>query len=276
MQVRFWGVRGSVASGDLSRIGGNTSCVEVTSGKHRLILDAGTGARALGDHLRAERDLKLTFLFSHLHWDHVQGFPFFAPAWRPDCDLTLFGPGHDGAEALERALTRQMEGPAFPVPLTAMGSRRVFASARAGEVIEEGPFVITPLDLPHPQGCIGYRIEADGHSFAYCTDVEISATSIPRALNEQLAGVDLLTLDAQYTRPEYEGVGGPSRRGWGHSTNLDAAQIARQVGAERLLLFHHDPGRDDDAVEAMAAEARTIFAAAEPAREGLALTLEHR
>jgi phosphoribosyl 1,2-cyclic phosphodiesterase len=272
MQVRLWGVRGSVASGDLSRIGGNTSCLEVTSGDHRLILDAGTGVRALGDQLRNTPDLTLTFLFSHLHWDHVQGFPFFAPAWRPDVAMTLFGPGADGAQVLERALTRQMEGPEFPVPLAAMRSRRTFASAEAGTTIEIGPFTIRPLDLPHPQGCIGYRIDADGKSFAYCTDVEMSLETLGPRLQAALHGIDVLTLDAQYTRAEYE----TSRRGWGHSTNLDAAAIARQLDVGRLLLFHHDPARDDEAVEAMAAEARTIFARAEPAREGLTLALEHR
>ncbi len=272
MQVRLWGVRGSVASGDLTRIGGNTSCLEVTSGDHRLILDAGTGVRGLGDSLRDTPDLRLTFLFSHLHWDHVQGFPFFAPAWRPDVALTLYGPGRAGAAVLERALTRQMEGPEFPVPLSAMRSQRTFASAEAGSVIELGPFTVRPLDLPHPQGCIGYRIDADGKSFAYCTDVEMSAASISPPLRAGLEGVDVLTFDAQYTRAEYEAA----RRGWGHSTNLDAADIARQLEVGRLLLFHHDPARTDDAVEAMAAEARTRFSRAEPAREGLTLALEHR
>lgn len=276
MQVRFWGVRGSVASSgpEVARVGGNTSCVEVVSGGHRLILDAGTGVRGLGDELLRGPPVDVTFLFSHLHWDHVQGFPFFAPAWSPTSHLELFGPGSEGDRALESALARQMEPPTFPVPLSAMRARLEFRAALAGQRIERGPFLITPVALPHPQGCLGYVIEADGARFAYCTDVELTRATLPSQVATQLEGVDALVLDAQYTREEYEGRRGPPRKGWGHSTHLDAADIAAQLAVGSLLLFHHDPAHADTAVEAMADEARQVFRRSAPAREGTTLSLE--
>jgi phosphoribosyl 1,2-cyclic phosphodiesterase len=179
MEVQFFGVRGSIAVSG-SRIGGNTACVEVTSQGHRLILDSGTGIRALGELMMREgNSRKATLLFSHFHWDHVQGFPFFTPAYVPTTELTLYGPGPDGAQQAERVLAKQMEPPNFPVMLSAMRSRMTFASALHGQVLDLGPFRVTPFEVPHPQGCLAYRIEADGHTFIYATDVELSANSLP-------------------------------------------------------------------------------------------------
>lgn len=275
MDVRFWGVRGSVASSgsNVARIGGNTSCLEVVSQGHRLILDAGTGLRSLGDELIKNVPVKATMLFSHLHWDHVQGFPFFTPAYRPDTELTLYGPGADGEQQLQSVLSKQMEPPNFPVPLAAMRSKMSFRSAVPGKIIETGPFRVTPIELPHPQGCIGYHIEADGQRFAYCTDVEMTLGSLRREVADVIAGVDALVLDAQYTPEEYDGRVGMSKKGWGHSTNIDAARIAVATGVGRLFLFHHDPGHSDDVVESMAEDAKHVFPLAEPAREGKRVTL---
>lgn len=275
MEVRFWGVRGSVASSGahVAKIGGNTSCLELESQGHRLIFDAGTGLRGLGDALMKAPPVKATMLFSHLHWDHVQGFPFFTPAFMPTTELTMYGPGTDGEQQLESVLKKQMEPPNFPVPLSAMRARMDFRSALPGGVIETGPFRVTPFELPHPQGCIGYVVEADGHRLAYCTDVEMSLATLAPHVGDALAGVDALVLDAQYTTDEYEGRVGPPKKGWGHSTNIEAAKIANAVGARRLFLFHHDPGHADAQVEDMAEEARQYFAASEPARESKRVVL---
>lgn len=273
MQVRFWGVRGSVASSGahVAKIGGNTSCLEVEHEGHRLIFDAGTGLRGLGETLGAP--VNATLFFSHLHWDHVQGFPFFTPAFRPGNELVLYGPGADGARHLRDALARQMEPPHFPVPLSAMRARMDFRDALPGAPVETGPFRVTPFELPHPQGCLGYVVEADGTRLAYCTDVELSLDKLSREVGDALAGVDALVLDAQYTRDEYEGRVGPPKLGWGHSTNVEAAKIAHAVGARRLFLFHHDPAHADAQVEDMAEEARHYFAASEPARENKRVVL---
>jgi phosphoribosyl 1,2-cyclic phosphodiesterase len=275
MEIRFWGVRGSIATSGaaMAKIGGNTACLEVTSQGERLILDAGTGIRSLGEALMREgRSLDTTLLFSHLHWDHVQGFPFFTPAYLPSTRLTLLGPGEGGGEALERVLRQQMTPPTFPVPLSSMRGQLTFASALPGRSFERGPFRITPIELPHPNGCLGYRIEADGRSFVYATDVEVSLETLSAAVGRGFEGADALCLDAQYTPDEYAGRKGRSRQGWGHSTMVDAARIAASVQARRLFLFHHDPARTDEAVEQMAEEARAVFSAAEPAREGKRVT----
>ena len=275
MEVRFWGVRGSVASSGshVARIGGNTSCLEVVSNGHRLILDAGTGIRGLGETLLAQQPVKATMFFSHLHWDHVQGFPFFTPAYLPNSELVMYGPGADGEQQLRSVLSKQMEPPNFPVPLSAMRAKMDFRSAKHGQVIETGPFRVTPFDLPHPQGCIGYHIETEGKRFAYCTDVELTLEGLKRELGDVLEGVDALVLDAQYTPDEYDGKVGPPKKGWGHSTMIEAARIAKATDAHRLFLFHHDPAHTDDQVEAMAEEARHVFELAEPAREGKRITL---
>ncbi len=277
MEVRFWGVRGSVASSgsQVAKIGGNTSCLEITSQGHRLILDAGTGIRSLGDELmREKKPLHATMLFSHLHWDHVQGFPFFTPAFVPTTQLVLYGPGPGGDRALFSALDAQMRPPGFPVPLSIMGAQMEFRAAEHS--FTTGPFRVTPIPLPHPNGCMGYRVEADGASFVYATDVELSADALTPEIAAAFQGVDGLCLDAQYTPDEYAGKVGVPKKGWGHSTMVDAAQVARAVGARRLFLFHHDPGRSDDLVELMAEQAREHFAASEPAREGKRIFLEGR
>lgn len=276
MEVRFWGVRGSVAASGshVARIGGNTSCLEVMSQGHRLILDAGTGLRGLGDALMKEgKPVNATMLWSHLHWDHVQGFPFFTPAYVPTSKLDMYGPGANGEQELQQILSRQMTPPAFPVPMSVMRSRMTFRSALHGKAIEVGPFVVTPFDLPHPQGCLGYRIEADGKVFVYATDVELSLSNMTKETGAFFEGADALCLDAQYTPDEYVGVGGMSKKGWGHSTMVDAAQIAFAVDARRLLTFHHDPAHNDDTVENMAEEARNYFRDTEPAREGKLIRL---
>ena len=276
MEVRFYGVRGSIAvsGAHAARIGGNTSCVEVVSQGQRLILDAGTGIRALGEVMMREgAPQRATLLFSHLHWDHVQGFPFFTPGFLPSTELTLYGPGANGAQALESVLARQMEPPHFPVTLGAMRSRMTFASAQHEQTIEVGPFRITPFDSPHPQGCLAYRVEAEGHSFVYATDMEISLAELTGRQARWMEGADALCLDAQYTPDEYSGCKGIPKKGWGHSTMVDAARVAEAVKARRLLLFHHDPAHNDDTVENMAEEARNYFSAAEPAREGKRILL---
>lgn len=272
MNIRFWGVRGSVAvSGPhVARVGGNTSCIEVTSQGERLILDAGTGLRALGDELSRSGPQRATFLFSHLHWDHVQGFPFFGPAWHPGSQLTLYGPGDGGDAQLREVLSRQMSVPNFPVPLAAMKSRLEFGAARAAQRFEVGPFAVTPFEVPHPNGCLGYRIEADGSSFVYMTDVELDLEGLPK-LSRFIEGADALVLDAQYTPDEYSGRIGPPKRGWGHSTMIDAAKVAQAARVKRLFLFHHDPAHNDDFVEGMAAEAKNVFEQSELAREGVQL-----
>ncbi|MCC7385376.1 MAG: MBL fold metallo-hydrolase [Deltaproteobacteria bacterium] len=280
MEITFWGVRGSIATSGpaFARFGGNTTCIEVACDRDRLILDAGTGLRALGDKLCREakmlgRRIAATFFFSHLHWDHIQGFPFFAPAFRPDTALSLYGSRDALCGGLEDALARQMQPPSFPVPLSAMAAEKQFHNIQSGDGIERGPFLVKTRALCHPQGSLGYRIEVGGKRFCFATDVEHRTDGIDEAILELARDVDLLVYDAQYTVAEYEGREGPPRKGWGHSTYVAAAEIAKAAGVKALALTHHDPTHDDAIVEAIESEAKALFPNTFAAREGLTVRL---
>lgn len=266
MEVRFWGVRGSIAvSGErFLRVGGNTSCVEVFHEGERLILDGGTGLRALGDTLG--RPTRAAILFSHVHWDHIQGVPFFAPAFHPDSEITFLGVQRPSG-TLKDALHAQMRPPTFPITLDTLSARLAFVDLRARQSYEHGPFRITPLELPHPDGVSGFRIEAGGRSLVYATDVE-HGEELLEDLVQFSRGADLLIHDAQFTRAEYRGQVGYSRVGWGHSAWEDAVEVARRADVGRLRLFHHDPRREDRQVEAIAEAAREHYSPCRAACEG--------
>jgi phosphoribosyl 1,2-cyclic phosphodiesterase len=272
MEIQFWGVRGSIAvSGEqYLRTGGNTSCVEVRHAGERLVLDGGTGLRALGDSLGFSPQ-RLTLVFSHVHWDHIQGVPFFNPAFHPDSQITLIGADRPSG-SIRDALARQMTPPQWPIGLDAFRAQLDFRGARTGQSFEIGPFRLTPIDLHHPDGVLAWRIEAGGTSLVYATDVEHDGT-VDRRLLAAAAGTDLLIHDAQYTDAEYRGQHGPSRRGWGHSTWTEAARCAYDARAQRVALFHHDPSRPDQAVSDIEHAARSIHPGAFAAREGAVVSL---
>ncbi len=266
MEVKFWGVRGSIpVSGEtFVRTGGNTSCLELRHAGERLILDGGTGLRALGDSLGSPA--RVAILFSHVHWDHIQGVPFFAPAFHPDSQLTFMGTRRSSG-SLRDALAAQMRPPTFPITLEALRAQTCFLDLPSQQPWEHGPFRITPLDLPHPDGVTGFRIEAGGRSLVYATDVEHGEGLRPELI--RLAeGADLLIHDAQFYRDEYLGKTGFSRVGWGHSPWEDAVEVARLAGVDQLRLFHHDPRRHDAGVDEIEAKAAQIFPRLRAAREG--------
>jgi phosphoribosyl 1,2-cyclic phosphodiesterase len=267
MKVRFWGVRGSIAVSGPRYVGtgGNTATVEVEHEGERLILDGGTGLRALGDHI-GWRPVSVHLLFSHVHWDHIQGVPFFMPAFHPGATLRLHGAAR-ASGSLRDALGRQMRPPQFPITLDALTAKVDCIDIPVDRPFEIGPFSIQPIDLNHPDGVLAYRITAGGRSIVYATDTEHGAALDLRLL--RLAeGADLLIHDAQYTTDEYEGRGGPSRRGWGHSTWQQAVAAAQASQVRRLALFHHDPGRDDAGVAQIEAAAQARHPGAAAAREG--------
>lgn len=267
MDVRFWGVRGSIAvsGGDFVRTGGNTSCVELVHDGHHLVLDGGTGLRALGQALPASAPVAL--LFSHVHHDHVQGVPFFGPMWQPGRRVVLAGVPQDWG-TLEQQLSGQMLRPGFPVPLSACPARLDFQDVSEPRPWRFGPFEVFVESLDdHPDGIAVYRVEAGGRSVVYATDVEHGTALDPRLVTLS-TGADLLVHDAQYTQREYEGTDGFSRRGWGHASWQQAVAVAREARVGRLALFHHDPARDDAAVADIEARAQLRFPAAQAAREG--------
>jgi len=267
MQLRFWGVRGSVPTagpGSL-RTGGNTSCLEFSSNGHRLVIDGGTGLRALGEHIGYQA-VELPILFTHTHWDHIQGVPFFTPAYHPGSRITFAGASR-ASGTLEQVLDSQMRPPTFPIRMSDLATRRVYVALEEGQPVEFGPFRVRSIDLCHPDGVRAFRVEADGRAVVHATDVEHGDALDPRLI-QFAEGADLLVHDAQYTADEYRGVNGPPRRGWGHATWVDAVGVAREAEVRALALFHHDPGRRDEAVEAIELEARSHFPRAFAAREG--------
>jgi phosphoribosyl 1,2-cyclic phosphodiesterase len=272
--LRFWGVRGSVPTacpGQLE-IGGNTACMQIIprgqggeSSDELLIFDAGTGIRALGKQImaRAQPPKAIHIFFTHFHWDHVQGLPFFLPLYSAKSQI-VFHSVHP-PEQLRGILAAQMQAPYFPVFFQEVPAQVEF---RQGPVapVRFGELVIDAFPLCHPQGSVGYRIVHPEKTVIYATDHEHGDEERDRGLIEAASGADVLVYDAQYTPAEYE-----SRHGWGHSTWLDAIRMARHAGVKHLVLFHHDPDRDDAAVRGIEADARQEFAATHAAFEGMTL-----
>ncbi len=275
MEVTFFGVRGSIASPGVrtAAVGGNTSTVEVLAGGRRLVLDAGTGLRDLGQRLAARGEAQdLTLLLSHYHWDHIQGLPFFAPLYQPSTRLEIVGQ-RCGLHGVREALEHQMTAPVFPVRLSEVPATLAPREVAPGDAFSVGDVRVRVVGGNHPGGVLAYRLDLGDVSLVYATDTEHGAGVDPelRALAE---GATLLIYDAQYTVDEYAGVGGrPQRVGWGHSTNVAAAELARAAGVSSLALFHHDPARDDVGVLALEAATRALFPATFAAREGMVLRL---
>ena len=257
MRVDLYGVRGSIAAPGpaTARYGGNTSCVRVTGPDGEvLVLDAGTGIRALG--LALPRGLRrVDVLLTHLHMDHIVGLGFFGPLFDPAMDVHIWGPA-SATLSLEARLRRYLAPPLFPVLLRDVPCRLELHHAIRGRV-RIGPFEVRGARVCHPGPTLGYRIETADASLAYIPDHEpaLGARRFPVDPDwisgfDVARGVDLLLHDAQYTREEYV-----SRIGWGHSTIHDTLAFARMTGVRHVVPFHHDPGRDDHALEAALASA---------------------
>lgn len=244
MKVRCFGARGSipVSGPQFVRYGGDTSCIEIRSGAGgTLILDAGTGIRALGCEMAAQSRREATLLFSHFHWDHIQGLPFFKPLYNPRAKLSFAGPR--GVDVL-RVLSRALRPPFFPVPLDQVPCAIATPEWR-GDLLEAEGLRIRRIAASHPNKGAGFRVEEGGASLVYLTDNELSLRHRGGlAFADYVAfcrGADLLIHDTEYTPEEY-----PQRRGWGHSHFADAASLAREAGVKALGLFHHNQERADD------------------------------
>lgn len=269
--LKFWGVRGSIptpGSGTV-KTGGNTSCVEIRCGEKRIIFDGGTGLRVLGESLKKEMPIRASMFFSHVHWDHIQGFPFFIPALAPGNHFDLYG-GKNVTATLSETLSGQMNFPNFPLTLEQMAADMAFHQFEDGQLVDLGDGVtVQAMPLNHPNGCYGYRVEYDNKAVAYCTDTEHREPPDPNVLT-LARNTNIFIYDCQYTPEEYAGEAkGPPRVGWGHSTFVEGVRLAKAAGAERLVLFHHDPEHDDQAVDDIERRCRELFPNSDAAREGL-------
>lgn len=253
MKVRFWGTRGSIpVPGEHTlRYGGNTPCVEVVTDSQRIVLDAGTGIRALGSTVSTEETV--TLFITHPHWDHIQGFPFFTPFWTMDKTFEVYG----RPNVLE-ALERQMSAPSFPLEIKDLKGKIRLKEMGPAEVSIEG-VKVDSMAVAHPNEALGYKISDDrGGSIVYIPDNELA---LPEAyglgpdwrseLVKFVKGSQVLIHDATFTTKEYE-----ARRGWGHSTCEDAVKLATDAGVETLALFHHAPERTDAELDEIIGECR--------------------
>jgi phosphoribosyl 1,2-cyclic phosphodiesterase len=296
--VRFWGVRGSYPTPgrETLRYGGNTACVEVRAGGCRLILDAGTGIIGLGRQMARERrsgggQPTTVILLSHLHHDHIQGFPFFLPAFMPGEQLHIYGPGAY-AGALQEVLEGNQSPVHFPVSLREMAARKEIRSLQEHELVSwdadgirvseaasglsgESITVRVHHSHSHPGGSYAYRLAWRDRSVVYATDVE-GYVGLDRRLAHFARGADLLIHDAQYSDEHYRGEleGLPATQGYGHSTVAMACEMARAAGARQLVLFHHEPAYEDAMIERMETQARACFGPTSAAYEGMEVRIK--
>lgn len=266
LSVKFWGVRGSIAcpSADHIKYGGNTSCIEINASGRRLVLDCGTGVRGLGKTFLNDGVKEVHILLTHTHWDHINGFPFFLPAYDPSRTIQVMAGHLSGGETIQNVLATQMDNPMFPVPLSAMQAAMKFDDFVAGSEFEIYDDVhIRTAPLNHPNGAIGYRIEHKGRSVCYVTDTEHVVGELDQNILGLIEGADLVIYDSTYTEEEF-----PSKIGWGHSTWNEGVKLCREAGAKSLAIFHHDPEHDDDFMDKLGAEAKAEWTGTFVAREG--------
>jgi phosphoribosyl 1,2-cyclic phosphodiesterase len=267
MKIKFWGVRGSIASPgpNTVRYGGNTTCIEIRTDNNELIIvDAGTGIFPLSQTLLAEMPLTANVLISHSHWDHIQGLPFFSPNFISGNTLRLHGAFDPvSGKGVEQVMSVQLQYSYFPVREDKMKARIEYITLSPEQSIRIGSATVTPYLLNHPVINFGYRIEANGKSIFFTGDheppqniyapdeedyaehqtfIDEKSESISKAMQ----GVDVLIADSSYTEREYA-----SKRGWGHGTFNSSIQYAREAGAQVLFCTHHEPTRSDDALDAV-------------------------
>lgn len=283
--IRFWGTRGSIPTPGPNTVkyGGNTPCVEVRLSSGTLIIfDAGSGIRELGNHLsRLKKKIKAYIFFTHYHWDHIQGLPFFLPAYKAGNEFILYG-CEDVEKSLEKIISDQMESVYFPIPLIAMGSTITFQHVGEGEY-DIADFHLKTILVNHPGNTIGYRLTYGEKSIIYISDNElkkewfkkgITQDGLIKKLIDFCADADLFIHDSNYTHEDYE-----THRGWGHSSYELVLKLAMLSGVKMYGIYHHDPNRHDKEIDKLVKNCRDFIKKKNiklkcfASREGLEITL---
>jgi phosphoribosyl 1,2-cyclic phosphodiesterase len=271
LKIKFYGTRGSipVCEPQFQKFGGNTTCIGFYHHDRIGVIDAGTGVRAAGKAILESNvyQKNITVLFTHFHWDHIQGLPFFPPAYAKDRVISLMALGKSRkTKNLERVITQQMGGEYFPIALHKMGARFNFMMVDKKDMPNFYRTNVSAIKLNHPGGCFGYRIEVEGKIIVICTDVEHD-NGIDMNVVEFARNADLLIHDAQYTDEELA-----THQGWGHSSYNQAIEVAEMAGVKQLAMTHHDPQHDDEFLQAMEKKCQDRFKDCILAREGMEIS----
>ena len=272
LSVTFWGVRGTLAAPgeQFRRTGGNTICAEVACGDRVLIFDAGTGIRELGSRLVEQKAVRrLDLMFTHVHYDHIEGLPFFAPFFSPEFSIDVWMGRLDGASGTEEAVKGLMRRPYFPVGPEVFSARVSYREVERHQTIDLGDgIVVRTAPLNHPGGATGYRVEYAGKSFAFITDTEHVPGRMDANVLELVRGCDLFAYDASFTDEELSDFAG-----YGHSTWQEALRIREEAVAGSVLCIHHMPFRTDAEVDGIEAHMRKAHSKSGCAREGQTVRL---
>lgn len=268
--VKFWGVRGSVAcpGEDTVRYGGNTSCLEVHCGDYNFIFDAGTGLKNLGDSLPPGKQLNYDIFLTHSHMDHMNGFPFFKPAYSPATRLKIWA-GHlkPKGKSIEAVTRNLMDQPFFPITVDLLSATLIFNDFTYGEELEiSDKITLQTAPLNHPGGGTGYRVNYGGRSFCYVTDTEHVPGKMDENILKLIEGTDLLVYDSNFTDEEFSDY-----VSWGHSTWQEGVRLSNAAGVKTFIAFHHDPSHTDKVMDEIAGELEAERPGSLVAKEGMTL-----
>ena len=269
IELKFWGVRGSIPTpgSGTAKVGGNTTCVSIRLRDYLFVFDAGTGIRKLGKYLENKDRAfwKGSLFLTHYHWDHIQGLPFFSPAFRSENRFHIYAEPKKGT-SIHEILSEQMQSPFFPVSLDSLEGLVTFVEIRPDLSLEILPKIfVSTVRLNHPGGALGYRLDSPDGSVCMVTDHEHSDEGLGDSVKEFVHKANILIHDAQYTPHEKRG----GKSGWGHSSWEEAALTARKAMIDKLYLIHHDPDRSDAALNLILDDARKVFPNTEIATETL-------
>jgi len=274
--VRFWGVRGSIPTPGLEtvRYGGNTACVEIRVAGKCLIFDGGTGLRVLGKHLVEKMPVQAHLFFTHTHWDRIQGFPFFIPAFIEGNSFDIYGAMGQNGASIKHRLCDQMLRPNFPVPLQVMRSSLRFHDIAPGSVITLDDVAIETISLNRPNRALGYRVTWKDYSVVYATDTEHPLNQMDQGLLYLAHQADLLIYDAAYAdHAYYDSAAKVEPAGQQLASWYAGVEIAVAAQVKQIVLFHHDPAHEDDFLDQVEKEVQSCFPNVQIAREGMILTV---